>query len=93
MKVRVQYTAQLRAAVGMSEEVIEISEGQCLADLLNQLATTHSAARTHFLTETGQARPSLLIVVNDSAVPAREATTTVLHLDDVVALLPPIGGG
>ena len=93
MKLRVQYMAQLRAAVGRTEEVIEIAEGHCLADLLNQLATTHGAAKAHFVTETGQARPSLLIVINDAAVSAREAATTVLHSEDVVTLLPPIAGG
>ena len=45
------------------------------------------------MTEAGHARPSLLVVVNDSAVSAREAATTMLHSDDVVTLLPPIAGG
>lgn len=93
MKLRVQYMAQLRSTVGQAEEVIEISEGRCLADLLNQLATTHSAAKTHFVTESGQPRPSLLIVVNDAAVSAREAATTLLNPNDVVTLMPPIAGG
>ena len=93
MKLRVQYMAQLRAAVGQAEEAVELPDGSSLADLLNQLANTHSAARSHFVTETGHARPSLLIVVNDSAVSAREAGTTALHSDDIVTLLPPIAGG
>ena len=93
MKLRVQYLAQLRAAVGRADEVVELPDGGTLADLLNQLANTHDAARSHFVTETGHARPSLLIVVNDGAVSAREAASTVLHSDDVVTLLPPIAGG
>ncbi len=93
MKLRVQYMAQLRTAVGQAEEVVELPNGNSLAELLNQLANTHSAARSHFVTETGHARPSLLIVVNNSAVSAREAATTALHSDDVVTLLPPIAGG
>ncbi|MBC7819196.1 MAG: MoaD/ThiS family protein [Planctomycetaceae bacterium] len=93
MKLRVQYMAQLRTAVGRAEEEVEMLAGSRLAELLHQLANTHGAARSHFVTEAGQARPSLLIVVNDSAVPAREAATTVLHADDVVTLLPPIAGG
>jgi MoaD family protein len=93
MKLRVQYMAQLRAAVGRTEEEVELRDGNSLAELLNQLANTHSAARSHFVTETGHARPSLLIVVNDAAVPAREATATALHSEDVVTLLPPIAGG
>ncbi len=93
MKLRVQYMAQLRAVVGRAEEEIELSEGGSLADLLNQLATTYVAASSHFVTEARQARPSLLIVVNDSAVSARETAATVLHSNDVVTLLPPIAGG
>ena len=85
--------AQLRAAVGRAEEEVELPDGNSLVDLLNQLANTHSAARSHFVTETGHARPSLLIVVNDSAVSAREAASTALHSEDIVTLLPPIAGG
>ncbi|MFM9963553.1 MAG: MoaD/ThiS family protein [Planctomycetaceae bacterium] len=93
MKLRVQYMAQLRAAIGQSDERIELPEGSHLGDLLSQLAITHATARTHLVTDTGQARPSLLIVVNETVVPAREAATTVLHSEDVVTLLPPIAGG
>lgn len=93
MKLRVQYLAQLRTIVGQSEEVVELPDAACLSELLSQLAATHDAARPHFVTETGQARPSLLIVVNESTVSAREATTTVLRSNDVVTLLPPIAGG
>jgi MoaD family protein len=93
MKLRVQYMAQLRGAVGRAEEVIELSEECSLAELLNQLATIHCEARTHLVTEAGHARPSLLVVVNDSAVSARNAATTVLHADDIVTLMPPIAGG
>ena len=93
MKLRVQYMAQLRAAVGRTEEAVELPDRNSLADLLNQLASAHRTARSHFVTDTGHARPSLLIVVNDSAVPARKAATTALHSDDIVTLLPPIAGG
>ena len=93
MKLRVQYMAQLRAVVGRAEEEIELSEGSSLTDLLNQLATTYSAASSHFVTEARQARPSLLIVLNEAAVSARDAKTTILHSNDIVTLLPPIAGG
>ena len=93
MKLRVQYMAQLRTVIGQSEEEIELPDGTNLAGLLNQLANTHSAAKSHFVTEIGHARPSLLIVLNDSAVSARDAATTALNSNDVVTLLPPIAGG
>lgn len=93
MKLRVQYMAQLRTVVGRSEEAIELADAARLSELLAHLAVIHSEARSHFVTETGQARPSLLIVINESAVSAREASTTVLHANDTVTLLPPIAGG
>lgn len=93
MKLRVQYMAQLRTVVGRAEEAVDLPEGGSLADLLNQLATTHVAASSHFVTKARQARPSLLIVVNDAAVSARAATATELHANDVITLLPPIAGG
>lgn len=93
MKLRVQYMAQLRTLIGQAEEVIELPEASRLSDLLAHLATSHRGARSHFVTETGQARPSLVIVINDSAISARDAATTGLHSNDVVTLLPPIAGG
>jgi molybdopterin synthase sulfur carrier subunit len=93
MKLRVQYMAQLRTVIGRVEETIELPEGVRLSELLAHLAATHDEARSHLVTETGQARPSLLIVVNEAAVSGREATTTVLHANDTVTLLPPIAGG
>lgn len=93
MKLRVQYMAQLRTTVGRAEEDVHLAEGSSLAELLRQLADVHAAAQSHFVSEAGQPRPSLLILVNDAPVAAREANATVLHAEDVVALLPPIAGG
>ncbi len=93
MKLRVQYMAQLRTVIGRAEEFIELPDGSRLSDVLVQLSARHGDARSHLLTETGQPRPSLLIVVNEAAVPARNAATTELHSNDVVTLLPPIAGG
>ena len=93
MKLRVKYTAQLRTAIGATEEDVELPAESSLSELLVQLATRHCAAKTHLVTEAGQASPSLLVVLNDVAVAARNAATTVLHEGDVVILLPPIAGG
>lgn len=94
MKLRVQYTAQLRAAVGRTEEDVDLPESSNVAELLVHLATHRGRdAKPHLITDDGQAQPSLLLVVNGSAVPAREATMTMLKPGDVVTLLPPIAGG
>jgi molybdopterin synthase sulfur carrier subunit len=93
MKLRVHYTAQLRAAVGRSEEEVELPEGSSLADLLIRLAGNYREAQPHLATASGGIRPSLLVVVNNAAVPLREAPARVLFAGDVVMLLPPIAGG
>jgi molybdopterin synthase sulfur carrier subunit len=93
MKLRVQYTAQLRTAVGLAEEVMELPEGSRLDDLLQLTAARNQEARPHLLCEKGQTQPSLLMIVNGAAIPAQQAATTVLSEGDTVALLPPIAGG
>ena len=93
MKLRVQYTAQLRTVVGHAEEVVELLEGISLAELLAHLAARHPDAGPHLVTSTGQIRPSLLVALNGTAVPRDVAGSTTLHEDDEVALLPPIAGG
>ena len=94
MKIRVQYTGQLRTAIGRGEDLVELPHASSLACLLGHLADQHGAeARTHFVTESGEARQSLLLVVNDQAKSPGEAATTVLEADSVVVLLPPIAGG
>ena len=93
MKLRVQYTAQLRTVVGHAEEVVELPPGTRLAELLAHLAAIHPDAGPHLVTSTGQIRPSLLVALNETAVPRHAASTILLHEGDVVTLLPPIAGG
>jgi len=94
MKLRVQYTAQLRTAIGCAEEEVELPEGSSLAVLLDHLANLrgHEAAK-HLLNPAGDAPHSLLVIVNDAAKPASLARTTVLRPGDTISLLPPIAGG
>jgi molybdopterin converting factor small subunit len=94
MKLRVQYSAQLRAAIGRPEEEVELPEGSRLAELLAHLVLRlEEGAAAHLVTSSGEVRRSLLVVVNDSASPACEAAATVLRPGDVVLLMPPIAGG
>jgi MoaD family protein len=93
MIVHVRYTAQLRAAAGLTEEAVELAPGSSVADLLRHLAGRHSQAAAHLLVSPAQVRPSLLVVVNEGAVPARQTAATALHDGDVILLLPPIAGG
>jgi MoaD family protein len=94
MKLRVHYMAQLRDALGRTEEDVEMPEGSTLAELLVRLAAGRDReVERHLITDAGQPRPSLLVVVNDAPVSPREAVATALRPGDVVTLLPPIAGG
>jgi molybdopterin converting factor small subunit len=94
MKLRVQYTAQLRTVTGRPEDVVELPDGSNLATLLNHLRNLlGDAAAFHLVATSGKLPRNLLIVVNGIAASGDDAADTVLSSDDVVLLLPPIAGG
>ena len=94
MKLRVQYTAQLRTAAGRPEEEVDLPDGSTLAALLAHLASRlDEGAAMHLLSSNGQIRPSLMLVVNGAVTLADDAKVAVLRAGDVVLLLPPIAGG
>jgi molybdopterin converting factor small subunit len=93
IRLRVQYAAQLRALLGASEDLVELPPGSTLAQLVAHLASQRAEAGAHLLTSAGAIRPSLLLVVNEAAVPPDQASATLLRDGDLVAFLPPIAGG
>jgi molybdopterin converting factor small subunit len=93
MKIHVKYTAQLRTALQRAEESVELPEASSLAALLTHLADRDPAGRPHLLSGAGLVNACLLVVVNESAVSAGDATSVALQEGDVVLLLPPIAGG
>jgi sulfur-carrier protein len=94
MKLRVQFTGQLRTAAGRSEEELDLPESTTLPSLLRVLAThLGDSAAPHLLTSSGHAPCGLLIILNNTAIPASHTATTPLHSGDTITLLPPIAGG
>ncbi len=94
MRLRVQYTAQLRTIVGCDEEEVDLPEGSNLAELLLHVASeTCRDAATYLLAPGGGLQPSLLVAVNNRAISTREARAVPINSGDVVMLLPPIAGG
>ncbi len=93
MKVRVQYMAQLRTLLGVSEEQFELPEASDVMTLVKQMAQQRSAAAPHLLAASDSLRPSLLIAINGAAIALQTTESIRLHDGDVVTLLPPIAGG
>ncbi len=94
MKLRVEYTAQLRTVAGRPADEIELPPGSRLTDLFRHLAERlGDGGAAHLFASDGHASRSLLIVVNGVAALARESAHRELEPGDTVLLLPPIAGG
>lgn len=94
MRLRVQFTAQLRTAVGRAEEEVDLPEGSNLEGLLVHVATELCRETAgYLLTPGGGLQPSLIVSVNNRAISTHEARATLIRSGDVVMLLPPIAGG
>jgi molybdopterin converting factor small subunit len=92
MQVTIQYSGQLKLAVGLADERLELPEGATLEELVRELAERHdNGARRFFVDEAGAPQPTLMLVVNNRQVPA--GTRQALADGDEVMLLQPISGG
>jgi MoaD family protein len=93
MNIRVEFTGQLRTAIGQADDRVELPEGATVAMLLEQLGRRYEGARPHLIDASKQPQRSLLVAVNGTALPSRQAASAVLRDGDAVVLLPPIAGG
>jgi molybdopterin converting factor small subunit len=94
MRIRVQYTAQLRTVIGQAEEELEFAAGASLAEVIVQLASEcRREAASLLLTPRGELQPSLLLALNRTAISPADAKATPLSCGDVLMLMPPIAGG
>lgn len=94
MNVRVEFAGQLQTAIGQAKDRVGLPEGATVAMLLVQLAQhCGDQVRPHLFSDSGQVQPSLLVAINGTAFPSRQATSIVLRDGDTALLLPPIAGG
>lgn len=93
MIIDVQLMGQLRGMIAQDQLELELPDAATVQDAVRELAANEESARLQFLTEQGEIRPSLLLVINDHAIPARQASSIVLTDRDQLTILPPISGG
>jgi sulfur carrier protein ThiS len=94
MKLRIQYTGQLRTAVGRQEDELDLAAPTTLPLLLKELAMRlGDGAAAHLATADGCVPCGLLLVVNGAAIPASRYSEAVVRPGDVITLMPPIAGG
>ena len=94
MKIRVEFEAQLRTALGEAKIELDLADGSSVLDALQAtVARGPESFASHLLTGDGGVRSSLLVFVGESAVRPGEAASRVLTEGDRVLVMPPIAGG
>jgi len=94
MNVRVQYFAIVREMVNVRDEVLSLTQGTTVLDLLKIIVTRHTQLKEYiFDPKTALPRPNLQFLVDDSLISAPKGFETQLTQDCTFAIIPPVGGG
>ncbi len=92
MRLKVQYTAQLKREAGTAEEEIEIEEAKDLQQVLKLLTASHNRNFYDILfDENGNFRNSVVLVLNGVQIGIDDPIS--LTDNDELLLLSPIAGG
>ena len=92
MQVHIELTAQARQQAGKPSAVVDLAEGATVRSALHTLATqTLPDVKSFLLDDAGTLRPGLMLIVNGQI--SGNINTHVLHNDDRITLLAPLGGG
>ncbi len=93
MKVRVKFFTTLRELVGKREEEFEFDQPLELVDVLELLADRYGPKARDYLFEGGRVRDFLQLLINGISATALKGLKTEVKDGDVIAIIPPVGGG
>jgi molybdopterin synthase sulfur carrier subunit len=94
MKVTVKFFTTLREIVGKPQEQIELSETVTVDELLQQLGKRYGKDFTHYVyDEKGVVKGHLHFLINGKSITTQQGLKTKLKENDILAILPPVGGG
>jgi len=95
MKINVRYFTTLRELVGKREDKLELMEGSNLAELLETVSVKYGTVAFTYLhvMESGIIDPSIKFLINGVGAQSLRGLETELKDGDMVAIIPPIGGG
>ena len=92
MKIKTEYTAQLKAITGVSLEYFDINENCSLLQLIKVISDKHGERFKQFvLDDNGSIIPSIMIIINNEQVYADDSIN--LKKNDTVSFLSPMAGG
>ncbi|MFQ6074075.1 MAG: ubiquitin-like small modifier protein 1 [Candidatus Bathyarchaeia archaeon] len=94
MKVTVKFFTTLREIVGKPQEQIELPEAVTVNELLQQLGKEYGEKFSRYVyDEKGAVRGHLHFLINGKSVTTQQGLKTKLKENDILAILPPVGGG
>ena len=90
-----KYFTTLRELAGTKEEEIEIRDGSNLIDLFKKIVLKYGKEAFDYLyvEGTNEVDPSIQFLVNGTSQRNLDGLKTKLVNGDVVAVIPPVGGG
>ncbi|MFC1486191.1 ubiquitin-like small modifier protein 1 [Thermoproteota archaeon] len=94
MKVEVRFFTSLREITGYKVNKILLQNSSTVEELLTLLSEKHGKNfREYIYNKKGEVRGFLSFLVNGKNINIMQGFDTKLKEDDVVAILPPVGGG
>ena len=95
--VSVRFFTTLREVTARKEEILEFpkKEGVTVESVLKRLAEMHGKSFVEYVYDhkTGKVRSFLQFLVNGRSTSSFEGQNTKLSDGDVLAIIPPVGGG
>ena len=94
MKVTVKFFTSLREIVGKPQEQIELSDVVTVNELLQQLGERYGEKFTRYVyNEKSTVQGHLHFLINGKSITTQQGLKTKLKENDILAILPPVGGG
>lgn len=94
LKVRVKYFTFLRELVGRKEEEYEFETEPTVEKLIKIIAEKYGKEAKEYLFEKdGKLKENLSFLVNGKSIVSLNGPKTKLKNGDILAIIPPVGGG
>jgi len=94
MKVKIRFFTRLREITNKREEEIEVANDATVRNLFEQLEEKYGTEfRDYIRNKRGDFRGNLQYLINGKNVSLLQEFDTKLKEDDIMAVIPPVGGG
>ena len=95
LRVYIRYFSALREITQVKEDVMDVTEGCTVLDLLHLISDKYGDNFTNYLFDikTNEPRPYLQFFIDDTPISELKSFATTVAGGSTLAIIPPIGGG